>query len=43
MVAEDSGRMDDPTLFGCMPPETIQDPALTRWTLGARDIMFTNP
>lgn len=34
--------MDDPTLFGALPPRTWKNQHTTRWTLGASDIMFTN-
>lgn len=35
--------IDDPGVFGCMPWWTFQRPDTTRWTLGASDILFTNP
>ncbi|EJT98252.1 acyltransferase-domain-containing protein [Dacryopinax primogenitus] len=35
--------LDDPLIWGVMPTYTYFDPNLSRWTLGASDIIFTNP
>ncbi|CAO1621359.1 unnamed protein product [Parajaminaea phylloscopi] len=35
--------IDDPGVFGVMPMSTYQRPETTRWTLGASDVLFTNP
>ena len=36
-------RLDDPLTWGILPARTYLNSRLTRWTLGASDIMFTNP
>jgi len=36
-------RLDDPLTWGILPARTYLHSHLTRWTLGASDIMFTNP
>ena len=36
-------RLDDPLTWGILPARTYLDSHLTRWTLGASDIIFTNP
>ncbi|PIL32579.1 hypothetical protein GSI_05282 [Ganoderma sinense ZZ0214-1] len=35
--------LDDPVLWGVLPARFYRDSRRTRWTLGAADIMFTNP
>lgn len=35
--------LDEPTIWGTLPASTFKDPDTVRWTLGASDIMFTNP
>lgn len=35
--------LDEPTIWGTLPPSTFRNPRTVRWTLGASDIMFTNP
>lgn len=35
--------LDDPMIWGIMPTYTYFNPSLSRWTLGASDIIFTNP
>ncbi|KZO97386.1 acyltransferase-domain-containing protein [Calocera viscosa TUFC12733] len=35
--------LDDPIIWGIMPTNTYFNPNLSRWTLGASDIIFTNP
>lgn len=35
--------IDDPGLWGVMPWSSYQNQHTTRWTLGASDVMFTNP
>lgn len=35
--------LDEPTIWGTLPPATFRNPDTVRWTLGASDIMFTNP
>lgn len=36
-------RLDDPVVWGVLPARFYRDSRMTRWTLGASDIMFTNP
>lgn len=36
-------RLDDPTTWGILPAKFYFDPRMTRWALGASEIMFTNP
>ncbi|KAF8260052.1 hypothetical protein EI94DRAFT_1612614 [Lactarius quietus] len=36
-------RLDDPLTWGILPARTYLNSQMTRWTLGASDIMFTNP
>ena len=36
-------RVDEPLTWGTMPMSTFFTLRNTRWTLGARDILFTNP
>ncbi|KAI0248525.1 acyltransferase-domain-containing protein [Lactifluus subvellereus] len=36
-------RLDDPLVWGILPARTYLRSHLTRWTLGASDIIFTNP
>ncbi|KAI1789890.1 acyltransferase-domain-containing protein [Ganoderma leucocontextum] len=35
--------LDDPVVWGVLPARFYRDSRRTRWTLGAADIMFTNP
>ncbi|KAI0822162.1 acyltransferase-domain-containing protein [Trametes gibbosa] len=35
--------LDDPVAWGVLPTKFYRHSRLTRWTLGASDIMFTNP
>ncbi|KAH9849129.1 acyltransferase-domain-containing protein [Lenzites betulinus] len=35
--------LDDPVAWGVLPASYYRNSRLTRWTLGASDIMFTNP
>ncbi|CBQ68104.1 related to TAZ1-Lyso-phosphatidylcholine acyltransferase [Sporisorium reilianum SRZ2] len=35
--------LDEPTIWGTLPPSTFRNPYTVRWTLGASDIMFTSP
>ena len=35
--------MDEPVVWGVLPTRYYRDPRMTRWTLGASDVMFTNP
>ncbi|KAI0367928.1 acyltransferase-domain-containing protein [Pilatotrama ljubarskyi] len=35
--------LDDPVAWGVLPAPFYRDSRMTRWTLGASDIMFTNP
>ncbi|KAI0699518.1 acyltransferase-domain-containing protein [Cerioporus squamosus] len=35
--------LDDPVVWGVLPARFYRDSRKTRWTLGASDIMFTNP
>ncbi|KAI0631668.1 acyltransferase-domain-containing protein [Trametes polyzona] len=35
--------LDDPVAWGVLPARFYRDSRMTRWTLGASDIMFTNP
>jgi monolysocardiolipin acyltransferase len=36
-------RLDDPLIWGVLPARTYFNSHLTRWSLGASDIIFTNP
>ncbi len=36
-------RLDDPVAWGVLPTRFYRDSRRIRWTLGASDIMFTNP
>ena len=38
-----SSSLDDPLTWGILPARTYLHSHLTRWTLGASDIIFTNP
>ncbi|EIM84944.1 acyltransferase-domain-containing protein [Stereum hirsutum FP-91666 SS1] len=42
-VSNHISTLDDPVTWGIMPTQTYLSPRLTRWSLGAHDIMFTNP
>jgi monolysocardiolipin acyltransferase len=35
--------LDDPVAWGILPTSYFLNPKMLRWTLGAADIMFTNP
>ena len=35
--------LDEPTIWGTLPASTFRNSRTVRWTLGASDIMFTNP
>ena len=35
--------LDEPTIWGTLPASTFRNPDTVRWTLGASDVMFTNP
>ncbi|SPO20373.1 related to TAZ1 - Lyso-phosphatidylcholine acyltransferase [Ustilago trichophora] len=35
--------LDEPTIWGTLPSSTFLNPNTVRWTLGASDVMFTNP
>lgn len=36
-------RLDDPVMWGVLPTAAYFDPKMTRWSMGAADICFTNP
>ena len=38
-----TSRLDDPLTWGILPVHTYLSSHLTRWSLGASDIIFTNP
>ncbi|KAJ8472409.1 hypothetical protein ONZ51_g8533 [Trametes cubensis] len=40
---EQMRRLDDPVAWGVLPARFYRNSRMTRWTLGASDIMFTNP
>lgn len=42
-VCNHSATMDDPIVFATLPWRVILDPKRLRWTLGAKEICFTNP
>ncbi|KAF8738181.1 hypothetical protein AX14_011598 [Amanita brunnescens Koide BX004] len=42
-VSNHISTLDDPATWGVLPPRCYFNSRLTRWTLGASDIMFTNP
>ncbi|KAI0262091.1 acyltransferase-domain-containing protein [Gloeopeniophorella convolvens] len=42
-VSNHLSTLDDPLTWGVLPVHTYLRSHLTRWTLGASDIMFTNP
>lgn len=42
-VSNHISTLDDPLTWGIMPVRTYLRSRLTRWSLGASDIMFTNP
>jgi len=42
-VSNHISTLDDPVTWGVLPPRCYFNSRLTRWTLGASDIMFTNP
>ena len=39
----DASRLDDPLTWGILPARMYMRPHMMRWTLGASNIMFTNP
>ena len=43
LATETDDRLDDPVVWGVLPARFYRDSRRTRWTLGAADIMFTNP
>ncbi|KAG1874781.1 acyltransferase-domain-containing protein [Suillus subalutaceus] len=42
-VANHISTLDDPLVWGTLPTELYLNSNTTRWSLGASDIMFTNP
>ncbi|KAI9461407.1 acyltransferase-domain-containing protein [Russula earlei] len=42
-VSNHLSTLDDPLVWGALPARTYLRPHTTRWTLGASDIIFTNP
>lgn len=42
-IANHISTLDDPVVWGILPSRYYLSSRLTRWTLGASDIMFTNP
>jgi len=42
-VCNHLSTLDDPLTWGILPARMYARPHMTRWTLGASDIMFTNP
>ncbi|THV05418.1 hypothetical protein K435DRAFT_712859 [Dendrothele bispora CBS 962.96] len=42
-VSNHISTLDDPVTWACLPASYYFKSRLTRWTLGASDIMFTNP
>ncbi|KAI0065174.1 acyltransferase-domain-containing protein [Artomyces pyxidatus] len=42
-VSNHISTLDDPLTWGVMPARTYLHSRMTRWSLGASDIMFTNP
>ncbi|KAH9895722.1 acyltransferase-domain-containing protein [Cubamyces lactineus] len=42
-LGEHMRSLDDPVAWGVLPARFYRDSRMTRWTLGASDIMFTNP
>ncbi|KZT00113.1 acyltransferase-domain-containing protein [Laetiporus sulphureus 93-53] len=42
-VANHLSILDDPLIWGVLPAKFYLESHFTRWTLGASDIMFTNP
>ncbi|KII95921.1 hypothetical protein PLICRDRAFT_694037 [Plicaturopsis crispa FD-325 SS-3] len=42
-VANHTSVLDDPVTWGVLPAHTFLRPRMTRWALGASDVMFTNP
>ncbi|KAI9439288.1 acyltransferase-domain-containing protein [Lactarius indigo] len=42
-VSNHLSTLDDPLTWGILPARTYLQSHMTRWTLGASDIMFTNP
>jgi monolysocardiolipin acyltransferase len=43
MILNRQFRLDDPITWGVLPARLHWSSRTTRWTLGASDIMFTNP
>ncbi|KAJ2553761.1 Lyso-phosphatidylcholine acyltransferase [Coemansia sp. RSA 1933] len=42
-VANHQSTVDDPVVWGVMPARMRWNPDYTRWTLGARELLYTNP
>jgi len=42
-VSNHISTLDDPLTWGVLPIRTYWNSRMTRWVLGAADIMFTNP
>ncbi|KAI8924280.1 acyltransferase-domain-containing protein [Entophlyctis helioformis] len=42
-VCNHGATLDDPILFGYLPWKTLLDVSSMRWSLGAKEICFTNP
>ncbi|KAI9502147.1 tafazzin exon 5 and exon 9 deleted variant long form, partial [Coemansia spiralis] len=42
-VANHQSTMDDPAIWGAMPARMRWNPDYTRWTLGARELLYMNP
>ncbi len=42
-VANHTSTIDDPLMFGILPMSILFDSRRMRWSLGAKDIIFTNP
>jgi len=42
-VANHLSTLDDPLMWGILPWKSYLNTHKTRWTLGASEIMFTNP
>jgi monolysocardiolipin acyltransferase len=42
-VSNHTSTLDDPLIFGILPVSILFNLRLMRWSLGAKDILFTNP
>ncbi|KAJ1666141.1 Lyso-phosphatidylcholine acyltransferase [Coemansia sp. RSA 1813] len=42
-VANHQSTVDDPVIWGAMPARMRWNPDCTRWTLGARELLYMNP